>query len=329
MLVQPKKAYQYFKNHFLLKKSSQNWWAFDDPFDPDGYGKFKMAVQFQYEIVKCWTYDYTVNIVKFVMDYENVDYHKARELINECEEANIDLDLLAEVSGEQMQQSEAFMPYGFTSLLSGDGVIGKRARKYLTDRKFDLEELDSLGFGYCNKHAEDKNEDYYGYIIIPFFRKNLLHYYIGRDYIGNYLRYKNPAKTMFGVGKSDLLYNEDALTKFKTVFLTEGWADAATLGPQGIASLGWSLSKDQKSSIINSKIKELIIVPDAGFYKEAIKTAIDFIDLKKVKVVNFDLLSDYGKDANDVAKSGKLEEVFRLIKDTEILTLGKAMTELM
>lgn len=329
MLVNPKKAYQYFKNNFVLKKSSQNWWAFDDPFDPNGYGKKKMAVQFQFEVVKCWTYDYSVSIVKFVMDYENVDYHEARKRINECQEAAIDLDLLAEVSGEQMEKSQAYMPHGFTSILSGNGVLGKRARKYLEDRKFNLEELDSLGFGYCNQHAEEKSEDYFGYIIIPFFRKNLLHYYIGRDYVGNFLRYKNPPKALFGVGKSSLFYNEDAFNRHKTVYLTEGWADAATLGAQGVASLGWSLSKDQKSTILSSKVKEIVIVPDAGFYKQAIKTAMDFLDFKKVKVVEFDKISGYGKDANDVARNGKLDELLNLIESTKNLTLEKAVIELM
>lgn len=325
MIQDVKKAFQYFRNRFVMKRTAQNWYAFDDPFDVNGEGKKKMAVHFQYQVVKCWTYEYKVNLVQFVMDYEQLDYYNAKELINSQTKAAIDLEILAEVNGTEIVKSDAYLPEGFTSLLSGKGVIGNRARKYLLDRKFDIEKLDSLGFGYCNKKAKEPADDYFGYIIIPFFKKGLLQYYIGRDFIGNFLRYKNPKKEAFGVGKADLLYNEDALLRHKTVYLTEGWADAATLGEKGIASLGWSLSDTQKQSIMTSKIKELVVVPDADFYQEALKTAMPFLEKFKVKVVNFDSIKEFGKDVNDVCKSGNLNMVFDLIKQTPHLTFGDAI----
>ena len=108
------------------------------------------------------------------------------------------------------------MPKGYTPILEGEGILGKRARSYLTERGFDLTVLDRAGIGYCNEHGlvdkeNDIDEDFFGYIIVPFKRNGLLVYYIGRDYIGNFLRYKNPAVEKFNVGKGDLLFNEDAL----------------------------------------------------------------------------------------------------------------------
>ena len=83
-------------------------------------------------------------------------------------------------------------------------------------------------------------------------------YYIGRDYFGNFLRYKNPSKELVGAGKGDLLSNEDALNIYDTCYLMEGWSDAVTMGRAGVPSQGWSLSAIQKKVILTSTCEEFV-----------------------------------------------------------------------
>jgi DNA primase len=321
LTINNKKAYTYFKNRFDLKKTSQNWWSFDNPFDPEGEGRRKMAVHFSYEVVKCWRTGYKQDIINFVMDYENISIYNAYKLIESQTDSNIDLNLLDKVTFSSIN-SNISLPDGFNSILSGDGILGKRARKYLVGRGFDLKTLSNLGFGYVN--SEDS--EYFGYIIIPFKIKGLLTYYIGRDFIGNFLRYKNPSKQSIGIGKGDLFYNEDALSLYDTVFLTEGWADALTIGKQGIASMGWYLSNTQKDKILFSKIKRLVMIPDIGhekntsFYQKAANIAFDFLNNKEVYLVDLRPCEKYGKDVNEIG----LERVKQLIAETKPLTFKEA-----
>lgn len=334
MLLNKKKAYEYFRSKFIMKKTSQNWWAFDNPFDPDGDGKKKMAVHFGAELVKCWRTGYRARILEFVADYEGSSFAEARELVESKQEAYIDLELLNEVN-IPMQISDVLMPHGYKPLLSGSGVMRDRAIAYLENRNFDIDSLDLLGFGYCDEaykgtDAETKEEiaqqNYFGYIIIPFKTRGKLKYFIGRDYIGNFLRYKNPNKMQLGIGKADLFYNEDALSLYDEVSLSEGWADAATMGKAGIASLGWSLSTYQKGAIISSGIKRLVMLPDRGFYKKAVEQSLNFIDHMEVVIPNIDLiLTENEKDVNDIGKKRTVE----LIKETEPMTYDEAVNIIM
>lgn len=76
-MIDPRKAYTYFTNHFVIKKTSQNWYSFECPFCIDADGKRKMAVQFEYEMCKCWVCGWKGYIVDFVMQYQNLSYFDA------------------------------------------------------------------------------------------------------------------------------------------------------------------------------------------------------------------------------------------------------------
>lgn len=126
-----------------------------------------------------------------------------------------------------------------------------------------------------------------------------------------------------------MLYNEDALLQHKQVFLTEGWADAATLGDNGVASLGWSLSTEQRSTLLHSPVKHIVIVPDVGFYKQAVKTAMDFLDLKRITVLNIDHLAKWGKDVNEISINANLEEIYATLNSTPELDMERAIYEIL
>jgi DNA primase len=331
-MIDERRAYTYFKNRFALRKSTNGFFVFDCPFCIDGESKKKHAVSFSWGVTKCWVCGWKKHITDFVMEYEGVRYMQAKDLIQAEIASNVEFE--ASSLGIERQLSTIELPVGFNSILSGSGVLGERARKYLFSRGFDLEELDSLGFGYCNEKAEEKADDYFGYIIVPFKKRGKLVYYIGRDYTGNYLRYKNPSKEKMGVGKGQLWFNEDALELSKTVFLAEGWADAMTMGKAGSSSQGWSLSREQRINLHNSDASKLVFMPDIGlsddnltFHQKAVQLALEFIDTKQCVVLDFVKagMDKFGKDVNEFGK----KRVFELYRDTEPLTERAAMEILM
>jgi DNA primase len=286
-----------------------------------------MAVSFNWERVKCWKCGYNENILQFVMELEDVRYGRAKEIINNTAPSDFNLDVFEELPNIRKFDTVQ-LPVGFNTILEGEGILGKRARNYMKARGYDLEKLDMMGFGYCNKHDEDYYLDFFGRIIVPFKADGRLVYYIGRTFMEGEERYKNPPTDTFGVGKGDLIFNEDAINIQKRCMVVEGWADALTLGDEGISTQGWSLSSTQKTKMLRGTCETYVFVPDKGFYLEAVKTALDFIEEKKVYVVETDnILPHYPhkKDANELGLENILEELDK----TPPLTLSKAMGVIM
>lgn len=309
-MIDPKKLYSYFDSTYPLKKTTNGWWMFDCP---ECGKENKAAVQFHYNIVKCWVCGYKKYAVNFVADQEGCTYFEALDILHNRKASNTDLDysVVNHVKVDTSRYIE--MPKGFNTVLEGEGVLAERARETLRKRGFDLEEMDFEGFGYCNEQCTETDlslgkEDFFGYIIVPFKVRGRLVYYIGRDFIGNYLRYKNPKKELFGLGKGDLLFNGDALNIYEECYLVEGWADAKTLGPSAMSSQGWSLSGTQKSAIYGAEVcNRLTFVPDAGsddtgelFYTKALRVACDFAEEMEVRVVDLNPYADKGKDVNEL-----------------------------
>lgn len=279
-----------------------------------------MAVHFTFEIVKCWSCGYKERLLDFVGEWENLPYIGARELINSCDEEGVDVSMLDDFVVAPVITT-IDLPVGYTSIMDGDGLLAMRARKYLTGRGFSLDVLDKLNIGYSITHTDNPKDDYFGYIIIPFMVKCRMEYYIGRDFIGNPMRYKNPEKSTTGVGKNDLLFNEDALELRTECFVAEGWTDALTMGDNGVSTQGWELSPTQRSKMLKcKKCRRFVFLPDKGFFTQAIQTAMLFLDHKEVVVVSLEY-EEGGKDANAIGKDHMLE----LYHHTEPLTYSKAI----
>jgi len=337
----PYRAFAYFNNNYALKRGTvgQNGgmhYLFECPFCFKRYGDKKAFVNVELGYVKCWRGCFSGGVFQFIMDTENVSYIRAKEIIHNTKPEKFSIETINEIVVDKKMRGIE-LPYSYKSLLYGNGSMAKRARRYLSERGFNLEQLDQQGIGYCDERYRakaDENDkdayrkDYYGRIIIPFKQHGKLVYYIGRTVIGDELRYKNPPTDEVGVGKSELLFNSDALNIYDTVHILEGAFDAMTLGQDAVSIQGWNLSKEQKAIIVRSGCKHLIFVPDKKFYREAVKTAMQFIDLKKVSVVNLDNVLPDEPDLKDVNSIGK-ELVVEEIKNTPLLTYGLAMEAVM
>lgn len=313
--IAPNQVYTYFSSNFSIKKTSKGWHTFKCPMCNELEHRKKMAVHFTYRTVKCWVCGYQEHVIDFVADVEGVSCNDARNILRECKPSSVDLEFI-DTDRSTKVFSEMKMPFGFNSLLDGNGSLGTRARAYLKGRGFNLKELDRMGVGYVSKSPPEgsEQEDYFGYIIIPFKVRGKLIYFIGRDFIGNFLRYKNPPKGEFDIGKGDVFFNEDALFLYDEVFVLEGWTDAYTIGRQAVASLGWKLSTTQMSKILKSEADIITLVPDAGadgngvlFYLHALKLALDLMPHKQVRVVDLNSMEG-GKDVNEIGKEAFMEQ---------------------
>jgi len=306
-MIDTNKALTYFLNVWKAKKTTKGWYNFPCPYCAKNGYKNTIAVNPTFGTMKCWSpsCDFKKgSMERFIMQQENLKNNiEVDKFLLPFENSNY-VVFTGNSHKPEFHKSELLLklPKGYKSLLEGDTLLGKRARQYLISRNFDIKALDLKGFGYCDVKDNDMKKDFFGYIIVPFYANKELVYYLGRDFLNrsSKYKYKNIAYDVFRVEKSEIIYNSDALNKHDTVFLNEGWADAETIGSQGIASLGWNLSPQQRTMIVKSQIKRLVIVADKGAYKEAVKTSLDFIDYKEVYVVSFENCSK--KDVNEIGK---------------------------
>ena len=311
-VLNPKQAYTYFQRHFQIKRSTNNWHKFDCPHCDKGRGKGKAAVKFEWDRIKCWECGMSQWIVDFIAWAEDISFIQVIELIYSYEATDVEFEFY-DLGVGSTSTNKVELPPGYKGLTS-DGAMGKRARKYLEGRGFDIDELDFKGFGYCAEHGDNPKESYFGYIIVPFKSKGELIYYQGRDFIGNDYRFKNPPTAKFGIGKGDCIYNEDALYTEDINFNVEGWADAETIGDMATSTQGWHLSPRQRMLMLHSNATKQVFVPDVGiatdgvsFYKKALQLALDFVDIKDTYVLDLTELDIKGKDVNEIGQIPVLE----------------------
>lgn len=315
-MINRDKVYAYFaKFHGPLEASSNGWYECNCPV----CGKHKFAVNFDYLIGKCWRGCYRK---KFLLDviqiYHGISYFETRELIDSMESG---ITKIPQAIKNTTRNIKLFLPAGYKPILSGSTVLAERARNYLRGRGFDLNYLDKIGVGYCDETTKDPKENYFGYIIIPFKRRGMLVYYIGRDFIGNFERYKNPLKEKVGVGKGEFFFNEESLLLQDKVYLTEGWACAATIGEAGASIQGSVWSVVQRNTVITSTVNEVVIIPDAGYYSNGLDMAYEILPAKnRIKVLNLDPCqkAGLGKDVNEIGRDAILE----LEKKTPYVDMG-------
>lgn len=201
---------------------------------------------------------------------------------------------------EKRKEVNVQLPPSFKLMSLGKDMMARLARAYMKKRGFDDKYLTLLGIGYCS------DGDYAGTIVFPFYRQSVLVYYIGRRFIAfGSNKFKNPNAEELGIGKSEIIYNEDALYIYNKVYIVESVINAITLGPNAIAIMGKKISDIQFSKISRSPCKIFIIALDPDALEQAIKLALRLVEKVKVKVIQF-------PEKEDVNSLGK-----KWVKDKE------------
>jgi hypothetical protein len=322
---QIRKSNEWVNSNFETKPTTNGWLMLHCPYCDRGREKFKGAIHYGYQRVKCWECDALESIADFIGSNEGLQFAGVLRLLETYK--GVDLPVLN--YSAVVKNTSVTFPKGYTSILQGTGTLAKRARGYLINRHIDLNFADSIGLGYCIKPGEE----YFGRIIIPFFDKGKLVYFIGRDFLVSdpFLRYKNPKTEKIGIGKGEVLFNEEALWFYDSVVLLEGAFDAMSLGKFAIASQGWKLSQKQRNKILESPVKNLCLIPDIGvdnkgvtFLDYAYRTALDFVEFKTVYVVDISPLEHLGKDVNEIGR----ENIKSLLKGLKPITEQQLLLKL-
>lgn len=281
------KLFNYFKSNFELRESTQGWYRMDNPMEVKK--GMTMGVNFGFNRIVCHRTGYKSSIKDFIRLITNKNSSEITQMIEKYSEIRFKITIPL-----NHQKTSISLPDHFF-LLDENAQLQKRALSYLESRKIDLDFMKDRSIGFCNKG------DYFGRIIIPFMNPQL-QYFVGRSFLGDSLKYRNPKKEDVGVGKSEIFYNEEALQSDR-IYLCEGVFDALSCGEKGVASLGWSLSFVQLSKLRSCKA-DIYIVPDKGFYQKALITAKDLLP-KNVYITNLDHIQ--GNDINDIGSIENLK----------------------
>jgi DNA primase len=289
------KLFNYFKGRLKIKQSTKGWWRCDCIWCG---GKYSMGIHLEQSTVHCFKCGEKKSPLEALMEIENFEtFAQVYEFINIQQEYEY-YESYARVARKEIKPIE--LPESFTLLNQGDSQYGRSARAYMAGRGFNINRLSYKGVGYCTRG------DYGGYIIFPFYRKGKLVYFQGRKYLSFGPKMQNPSSEEFGIGKEQIIYNQDALYIYNKTYVVESITNAETLGDRGVATLGKSVSPYQLYNIIACPCERIIMILDSDAYKEAIELAMQIVNYKKVKVVK---LPEGDKDVNDLGKHRTLEFV--------------------
>lgn len=213
----------------------------------------------------------------------------------------------------KLEKKQVNLPEGFRLINRGEGHIATLARNYMKGRGFKINDLAMKGVGYTMQGK------YAGCIILPFFLKGELIYFIGRKFTAATAKFTNPEVEEFGIGKSQIIYNQDCLDYYKRVQMVESYINALTLGDRAFAILGKIPSAHQRSTILRSPIQEIDIILDSDAYLESIKIAMEFSLEKVVRLIKMPKdqdVNDLGRKATKLlikaAKPQSYQELYKL-----------------
>lgn len=297
------KVNQYFMERLGLREYKNGWIKGDCPY----CGKFKFGIRISSWQANCFSCGNKYNPIRVIMEVENFKtkpelyaFLKGFEGVQFLEPAPEIRDVI-----------KVRLPESFRLLSLGDSEMGNMARRYMKKRGFNINSLSARGIGYCTEG------EYEGFIIFPFYQQGKIIYFIGRRFIQIGEKFKNPAVADFGIGKSMLVYNIDALGIFNHVCLVESIVNCLTWGDNAIATLGKKVSSYQVSTILKSPIKSITIGLDGDAYGEGIRLALQLVHYKKVRVMKLgeEDINDLGrKESKKIARETPWQSYNDLLK---------------
>jgi len=304
------KLYGYFKQRLNTKKSTKGWERCDCIYCGGDYTFGIHIGDSRAKCFKCGEHPSLFGLVMFIEGFET--YQELRAFLNVQQEYEA-YDRIQEVRVLK-DVSEIELPPNFTLINYAPNKIGRMAQRYMTKRGFEIDNLTLRGVGYCD------DGPYMGYIVFPFYSRGKLIYYQGRrfiQFIGP--KMKNPNEEELGIGKTKIIYNEEALYMYNKVWVVESITNSLTLGDRSTSTLGKSVSQYQISKIISSPCTKVIIGLDRDAIDKACYLGMQLVNYKKVKIIippTDDDINDMGK-----AEAQRLEKGSPYLKYVDILRL--------
>lgn len=289
------KIFEYVTKNLGMRKYTRDWLKGTCP----NCGRIdKFGVNLTRNRTNCFVCGFNPTPAKLIMDLEG--FTEFRELLSFLGtfKGRLYLDPIV----ERIERVDVKLPEGYTNILFGKSLLARQARKYIRSRGFEIDEVAYKGWGYCTSGP------YLGYIIMPFYVGNKLFYFNGRRYLGSGPKYNNPKIEDFGIGKSLIIYNLDALSVYDEISLVEGVINADTLGDNAVASGGKKISHYQISAILKSPVEKVNILLDPDAIADSIKIGLEMVYHKKIRIVTW----DGDKDINDIGREEVLKRISKV-----------------
>jgi len=273
LMMDPNKTYNILRKVFGEDYTTRKKQFLINCFMPEcGDTSGNLEVSLDKRVFHCWKCNYSGNIRKLLKDYLGYvpeeldeDFYSFEDLVpmQPDYDPNIQKDI------KYIQLPKEFCPLWIEKKLS---FIGQKALAYATSR-LSIDEIQNYKIGYCGLG------DYRWRLIVPSFESGKVVYFIGRDFMGQKLRYKNPAKEEFGTGADDIVFNIDGARIAKQAIISEGVFDAMRIGNDGVALFGSDISNRQLLKLLD--IPKIYVLLDRDAIKKAIVIADFFIGYRR------------------------------------------------
>lgn len=297
------KLYGYFVDKHGAYEYRRNWLRV--PVCPFCSAEEKLGISVQDNRVHCFRCGAHGSPINVIMDWENLSFRETLEYLK----GYVGTEYV-EPKVELIKERQVILPLGYMNIRRGDHWIGEMARKYWVNiRKLSLEYAGRTGIGYVQR----KEEDLFGYLIFPYYANGKVIYYQTRRYFGNGPKFNNPKYEDFGIGKNQILYNEDALKIQKELNLVESVINAQTMGKASVALSGKTASPTQLTKLLKSRTEIFNIGLDNDAWTYAKKLAHALIPYKSIRLLWFE---NPEEDINDLGK----KHVNNLIKNTPLIS---------
>jgi len=254
--------------------------------------KRKLSVNIDLNVFKCWVCDSKgKNIRTLINRFGNKSLVRQWDVLNNAVDmSNASVtDLFEEKTTPEPQRLK--LPEEFISLANKNlPMEAHSALRYLGKRKVSINQIRYYRMGFCHEG------EYQNRIIIPSFdEEGYCNYFVGRSYIGNKLKYKNPGASR------DLVFNDLLINWQRPVTLVEGVFDAIR-APNSIPILGSTLN-------VKSKLFAKLIEEQPKVY-----IALDY-DAEEKSLLLIKNMIEYGLEVykmdtskiSDIGDSTKLE----------------------
>lgn len=290
------KLFKYFEDRLSIKESTKGWYRCNCPYCSATY---TFGINIEKNKVHCFRCETTESPLETLMSLEGFNQSvQAFNFLKIQQEYEAYEGMSSHVIYEK---KDVLLPEGFTPINYASGIMGKAAQNYLHKiRGFSLKELTLKGVGYC------LTGEYMGYIIFPFYSQGKLIFFQGRKFMGHGPKMKNPKNEDFGIGKSELIYNQDAIFAYRNIEVVESITNALTLGERSVAILGKSISPYQLSTLLSSPCEGIHLLLDSDAYDKAINLALDMCQFKRIKLIRMPT----EQDVNDLGRE-KSKELIR------------------
>lgn len=282
------KLFKYFSDKLKIKQSTKGWQRCNCPYCGAIY---TFGINVEKNKAHCFRCETTETPLQTVMNLEGFTENIQALNFLKIQQEYEAYDGMAD--REIFEKKDVLLPEGFIPINYADGIMGKAAQNYMVNtRKFRLSELTMAGVGYC------LTGEYAGYIIFPFYAQGKLIFFQGRKFAGHGPKMKNPKNEDFGIGKSELIYNQDALFAYRVIDIVESITNALTLGEKAVAILGKSISPYQWSMIMGSPCECVNLLLDSDAYAKSLNLALRMCQLKRVKLIKM----PEEKDVNNLGR---------------------------